>query len=249
MTAVKRFGPAAPIDFDPHDGVLLVDKPSGPTSHDVVHEIRRYFRIKKVGHGGTLDPSATGLLAILLGRGTKLSQQIMGSDKTYTGEIHLGINTGTQDADGEVLSEADASGVTEAQLTQAMNTLKGDIYQLPPMVSAIKIKGVPLYKMARKGLEVERKERLIHIYEFRLTDYEAPIGAFRVRSTKGTYVRTLCFDVGRTLGCGAHLKSLRRTQSGKLDINDAYPLARILTWTPAELAKHVIPFQRFLTAK
>ncbi len=249
MTAPHRFGAPKPVSFEPYDGILLVDKPSGPTSHDIVAEIRRHFRIKKVGHGGTLDPAATGLLVILLGRGTKISQQIMGSDKSYTGEIHLGITTNSQDADGEILSENDASSVTEKDLQNAMNTLKGDIYQTPPMVSAVKIKGVPLYKMARKGVEVERKKRLIHVYEFKLTDYSAPIGSFRVKCTKGSYVRTLCHDTGHTLGCGAHLKSLRRTVSGTLNVEDAFDLSTILSWSINELTSHIIPFHTFMHAK
>ncbi len=249
MTTAQRYGAPKPIEMHPHDGLLLVDKPAGPTSHDLVADIRRHFRIKKVGHGGTLDPAATGLLVILLGRGTKLSQQVMGSDKGYSGQIHLGVATSSQDADGETISEADASSVTEAQLQQAMNTLKGDIFQLPPMVSAIKINGVPLYKMARKGKEVERKERLIHIYEFKLAEFVAPVGDFSVRCTKGTYVRTLCHDVGQTLGCGAHLCNLRRTSSGKLNVKDAFSLDTVLSWSPAELGKKIIPFQKFINTR
>lgn len=249
MSTAKRFAPPQPQEFAPHDGVLLVDKPAGPTSHDIVASIRRQFKIKKVGHGGTLDPAATGLLIILLGKGTKLSQQLMGSDKIYTGEIHLGITTHTQDADGDIESECDASGVTAEQLKAAMKPLKGDSYQTPPMVSAVKVKGVPLYKIARKGREIERKPRLIHLYEFKLADYHAPIGIFRVRCTKGTYVRTLCHDIGRSLGCGAHLKSLRRLASGDLNIQDACTLDQILEGSLSELHQKIIPFHRLAHVK
>ena len=153
---------------DPFDGILIVDKPAGPTSHDVVDCIRRRFALKKVGHGGTLDPAATGLLIILLGRGTRLSERFMSSDKTYEGTLRLGMSTDTQDAEGRPIREADPSGITQDQLLAEMGRFKGDLYQTPPMVSAIKQGGVPLYKLARKGQEVERQPRLIHIYEFRL---------------------------------------------------------------------------------
>ncbi len=242
----QRFGqPAPPRDTQPHDGVLLVDKPAGPTSHDVVHRIRRHFGIKKVGHGGTLDPNATGLLIILTGRGTKLSDRFLGSDKTYTGTLELGKTTSTQDADGELVSEGDSSCVTEEQLLAAMKALTGDSMQTPPMVSAIKVDGVPLYKHARKGKTVERKARLIHVYEFRLLQFRPPSADFLVRCTKGTYVRTLCADVGESLGCGAFLSALRRTRCGDLTIGNALPLDRILQMDLDELYGHIIPIGRF----
>ena len=169
--------PPPPPAFGPFDGVLLVDKPAGITSHDVVYKIRKGFGIEKVGHGGTLDPGATGLLVILLGKATKLSDRIMGGDKTYIGTLRLGASTDTQDSDGEITARGDPSGVTPEALAAAMAELTGDIYQTPPMVSAVKKDGVPLYKIARKGGEVEREQRFVHIYEFSATQSPSPAGS------------------------------------------------------------------------
>ena len=210
------------------DGLLLVDKPSGPTSHDIVAQIRRRFRIAKVGHGGTLDPMATGLLVILLGKGTKISDRVMGHDKTYEGTLRLGLETDSQDADGRIVAEKDAAAVTAAQVEEQFKLRLGDQMQLPPMVSAIKIQGVPLYKLARKGETVERQPRLIHVYRFELLDFAPPDVRFRVECTKGTYVRTLAHDVGQALGVGAHLVALRRTKIGQIDVAQAHPLAELL---------------------
>src|SRR5262249_46762353 len=192
-------------EFSALDGAILIDKPSGPTSHDVVDAIRRKFGIKKVGHCGTLDPNATGLLIVLLGRATKLSEKLMGDDKVYSGWLKLGAATNSYDADGEVVSTHPVPPLTLAQLNEAAEGFLGDQMQPPPMVSAIKVEGVPLYKLARRGVEVERKARLIHVYSFRFSDYEEPFARFRVGCTKGTYVRALAHDLGRKLGCGAHL--------------------------------------------
>lgn len=226
---------------DPFDGVLLIDKPSGPTSHDIVDCIRRHFRLKKVGHGGTLDPAATGLLVIMLGRATRLSERFMSSDKTYEGVMKLGVTTDSQDADGKILSETDPSGVTRERLEQEMATFQGDLYQIPPMVSAVKIAGVPLYKMARKGQEVERKPRLIHIYAFQLRDFTSPRASFVLRCTKGTYVRTICHDIGEHLGVGAHLEQLRRTESGGFTVAQAITLDDLLKRETLQLMDVVIP--------
>lgn len=231
---------------DPFDGILLVDKPAGPTSHDLVDRIRRHFRLKKVGHGGTLDPAATGLLIILLGRGTRLSAKFMSSDKTYEGTLRLGISTDSQDADGNIIREADPSGVTLERLTAEMARFRGDMYQTPPMVSAIKIGGVPLYKLARRGQEVERQPRLIHLYEMRLTDFTPPRASFVLRCTKGTYVRTICHDIGESLGCGAHLEQLRRTESGELQVSRAIPLDKLLALQQIQLLDVVIPLHAFM---
>ena len=210
------------------DGLLLVDKPSGPTSHDIVAQIRRRFRIAKVGHGGTLDPMATGLLVILLGKGTKISDRVMGHDKTYEATLRLGIETDSQDADGQVVAETDAAAVTAEQVAAQMKARLGDQMQLPPMVSAIKIQGVPLYKLARKGETVERPPKLIHVYRFDLLDFTPPDVRFVVECTKGTYVRTLAHDVGQSLGVGAHLVQLRRTKIGQLDVANAFTLDNLL---------------------
>src|SRR5882724_11158300 len=233
-------------EFTPLDGALLIDKPAGPTSHDVVDAIRRQFQIKKVGHCGTLDPNATGLLVIVLGRGTKLSEKLMSSDKVYEGSIKFGETTDSHDADGELISSLPVPPVTLAELNELAEGFTGDQMQMPPMVSAIKKGGVPLYKLARKGVEVAREPRLIHIYSFRFSDYQQPIGHFSVACTKGTYVRSLAHELGQKLGCGAHLANLRRVQSGKFDVADSIPFEDALGLSTAELEKRVIPFLKLI---
>lgn len=213
---------------DPFDGILLIDKPTDWTSHDVVAKIRNYFKFNKVGHGGTLDPLATGLLVLLIGKGTKLSDRIMGGDKTYEGTMRLGVTTNSQDRDGDVLEEKDASHITREQVEAAIQNYLGDIEQIPPMVSAIKKDGVPLYKLARQGKEIEREPRKIHVYSFEVTRFENPLVDFRVKSTKGTYVRTLAHDVGHDLGVGASLDALRRTESGPLSLEKAHTMEELL---------------------
>jgi tRNA pseudouridine55 synthase len=229
-------------NFDPFDGAILVDKPAGPTSHDVVDAIRRKYRIKKVGHCGTLDPGATGLLIIVLGKATKLSEKLMSDDKVYEGAMKFGETTDSYDADGELISSLPVPPMTLDELNEAAASFIGDLMQTPPMVSAIKKDGVPLYKLARKGIEVERPARLIHIYNYRFSQYQEPIGEFKVACTKGTYVRSLAHDLGQKLGCGAHLKTLRRSVSGKFDVKNALPLEEILKLSSAQLENRVIPF-------
>ncbi len=229
-------------DFSALDGALLIDKPSGVTSHDVVAAIRRKFGIKKVGHCGTLDPNATGLLIIVLGRATKLSERLMSDDKVYEGTIKFGESTDSYDADGEITASLPVMPMTLEQLNEEAATFIGDQMQVPPMVSAIKKGGVPLYKLARKGVEVEREPRLIHIYNFRFTSYVEPLGTFKLACTKGTYVRSVAHDLGQKLGCGAHLATLRRSVSGKFDVTDAKTLDAILNLSTAELEKLVLPF-------
>ena len=228
--------------FDALDGAVLIDKPAGPTSHDIVDLIRAHFRIKKVGHCGTLDPNATGLLILLLGRATKLSEKLMADDKTYSGWIRFGAATNSYDADGEITQTHPVPPLTLEQLNELAATFVGDQMQTPPMVSAVKIDGVPLYKLARQGLEVERKPRLIHIYSFRFLDFQPPDARFRVACTKGTYVRTLAHELGLKVGCGAHLATLRRGNSGKFAVADAIPLEDLLKFNETQLAQHVIPF-------
>ena len=228
--------------FDPLDGAILVDKPAGPTSHDVVDNVRKHFAIKKAGHAGTLDPAATGLLLVLLGRGTKLSERLMSDDKVYSGVMKFGETTHSYDADGELVASLPVPPMTLEELNSTADIFVGDLMQTPPMVSAVKKDGVPLYKLARKGVEVERKPRLIHIYSFRFTNYEEPFGSFRVACTKGTYVRTLAHDLGQKLGCGAHLATLRRIVSGKFDVQDAIQYEDLLHLSVSELQKRVIPF-------
>src|ERR1700677_926577 len=235
-------------EFSALDGAILIDKPAGPTSHDVVDAIRRKFRIKKVGHCGTLDPNATGLLIIVLGRGTKLSEKLMGDDKVYEGTMKFGIATSSYDADGEILETKPVPPLTLDQLNTLAGEFIGDQMQVPPMVSAIKKDGVPLYKLARKGIEVEREPRLVHIYNFRFANYTEPLGEFKLACTKGTYIRSLAHDLGQKLGCGAHLTALRRSASGKFDVADALPLDAALKLTSPELEKRVLPFLKLMVA-
>jgi tRNA pseudouridine55 synthase len=229
-------------EFSALDGAILIDKPAGMTSHDVVDAIRRQFGIKKVGHCGTLDPNATGLLIIVLGRGTKLSEKLMSDDKVYEGTIKFGEATDSYDSDGELTSSLPVPPMTLDQLNEEATTFIGDLMQKPPMVSAVKKGGVPLYKLARKGVEVEREARLIHVYNFRFTKYDEPIGTFKLACTKGTYVRSIAHELGQKLGCGAHLATLRRSVSGKFDVADAKPLDEVLRMSTSELEKRVIPF-------
>lgn len=229
-------------EFTPLDGAIVIDKPSGPTSHDVVDAIRRRFGIKKVGHCGTLDPNATGLLVIVLGRGTKLSERLMSDDKVYEGTIKFGESTDSYDADGELTGSLPVPPLSLDELNELAASFIGDQMQIPPMVSAVKKQGVPLYKLARKGIEVEREPRLIHIYNFRFASYQEPLGRFRLACTKGTYVRSIAHELGQKVGCGAHLQDLRRISSGKFEITQGLPLEEVLKLTAAELEKRVIPF-------
>ena len=225
-------------------GVLLVDKPSEWTSHDVVNFVRRRFEFDKVGHCGTLDPAATGLLVLVLGKATRLSEKLSGQDKSYAGTMRLGIETASQDRDGDVTATRDASGVTREALEQLCRRFTGQLQQTPPMVSAVKINGRPLYKLARKGLVVERAARAITVHEFNLGVFTPPDVEFQVSCTKGTYVRTLCADIGTELGCGAHLHGLRRLRSGKFSVENAWTLETIKTWSRDELLTHMLPLLR-----
>ncbi len=232
--------------FDALDGALLIDKPAGLTSHDVVDFVRASFRIRKVGHCGTLDPHATGLLVLLLGRATKLAEKLMSDDKVYEGTLQFGAETDSYDADGSVTATSAVPPLTLARLNETAAGFLGDLMQLPPMVSAVKVHGTPLYKLARKGLEVERKERLIHIFTFEFTDYAEPVAWFRVACTKGTYVRSLVHDLGRKLGCGAHLRNLRRLVSGRFDIADAIAFEDLNALDLKTLQERLIPFVRLV---
>src|SRR5947209_7786422 len=233
-------------EFTALDGAILIDKPSGPTSHDVVDAIRRQFRIKKVGHCGTLDPNATGLLIIVLGRGTKLSEKLMSDDKIYEGTMKFGETTNSYDADGELVASLPVPPLSLEELNEATAAFIGDQMQTPPMVSAVKIAGVPLYQLACNSMEVARESRLIHIYNFRFSQYEEPIAHFRVACTKGTYVRSIAHELGQKLGCGAHLATLRRIASGKFDVAQSIPLDEVLKLTPRELETRVLPFLKLV---
>ena len=238
---------AASVPAADPDGVLLVDKPAGMTSSDVVVAVRKMFRLKKVGHGGTLDPAATGLLVLLVGRGTRLSERVMAGDKTYEGVLRLGRSTTTQDAEGEPTGGSDPSGVTEEALRALVAAeFAGDVLQTPPMVSALKKDGVPLYKMARRGEEVAREPRLVHVFSVDLLSFGIPDTSFRVRCSKGTYVRTLCHDIGAKLGCGGHLAGLRRVRCGAFRVEDAIPFADLKTLPRADFAARLRPLSALL---
>lgn len=223
------------------DGVLLVDKAEGMTSHDVVALVRRKLDIKKIGHCGTLDPIATGLLLLTIGRGTKIQDLLMAEDKVYAGTLTLGASTSTQDRAGEVIETRPVpADLSEDQIRAAFEKFRGDFYQLPPMVSAKKIQGVPLYKLAREGKVVEREPRLVHVYSYSLDRIALPDIDFTVHSSKGFYVRTYAHDIGDLLGCGAHLKALRRTKSGRFDVDLAISVAQIRDQPREEVVARIL---------
>ncbi len=206
------------------DRLFVIDKPSGLTSHDVVDHVRRALKMRRVGHAGTLDPSATGVLLVLTGRATRLAQFLVETEKEYAGTMMLGVATDTQDADGKVIATADSAGIDKAQVESAFAAFRGDIDQIPPMTSAIKQGGQRLYALARKGITVERKPRRVRIERFEVTTFAPPLVGFEVVCSKGTYVRTLAADVGERLGCGAHVSELRRTRVGPFGADVSIPL-------------------------
>ncbi len=222
------------------DGVLLVDKAAGMTSHDVVALVRRRLQIKKVGHCGTLDPIATGLLLLTLGRGTKIQDLLMSEDKEYAGTLRLGVTTATQDREGEIIQRRPVPVLDESIVRDAFEKFRGDFYQMPPMVSAIKKDGVPLYKLARQGKVVEREPRLVHVYRYSIGRIALPEIDFSVVCSKGFYVRTYVNDIGETLGCGAHLQSLRRVKSGRFDVAGAITVEELRTVEPKAILDRIL---------
>src|SRR5438046_6716645 len=222
------------------DGALLVDKAAGMTSHDVVAIVRRRLQMKKVGHCGTLDPIATGLLLLTLGRGTKIQDLLMSEDKEYSGTMILGQTTDTQDSAGNVTQERPVPPLDEATVRAAFEKFSADFYQMPPMVSAIKQGGVPLYKLVRQGKTVEREPRLVHVYRYTIDRIASPEIDFSVVCSKGFYVRTYAHDIGAELGCGAHLYSLRRVKSGRFDVANAISVDQIKNGDPSEIAARVL---------
>jgi tRNA pseudouridine55 synthase len=222
------------------DGVLLVDKAPDMTSHDVVAITRRRLGVKKIGHCGTLDPLATGLLILVIGRGTKIQDLLMAEDKEYVGTMKLGQVTDSQDADGEVTETREVPPFERAQIEAAFDKFAGDFYQMPPMVSAIKKEGVPLYKLARKGKTVEREPRFVHVFAREIIGVRPDEIDFRVVCSKGFYVRTYAHDIGMELGCGAHLKNLRRTKSGRFSVDTAMPVSELQRATPAEIVPRIL---------
>lgn len=217
------------------DGVVLVDKKAGITSHDVVERFRRKSKIKKVGHTGTLDPMATGLLVLCAGKTTRLQAFLMGMEKTYEGTIQFGWATDTYDATGEAAGEAVEKNVEGLDLEPHVAKFRGEIEQMPPAFSAKKIDGVRAYELARKGEEVKLQPKRVTVYEFEILEVSGSTAKFRVRSSAGTYMRSLAHDVGQSLGVPAHLKELRRTRIGNFDVADALPFDKLAESGPEVL--------------
>jgi tRNA pseudouridine55 synthase len=211
------------------NGFLIIDKPAGITSHDVVAIVRRILKQKKVGHTGTLDPFATGVLPVALGEATKIIPYLDESVKEYRAIMRLGVSTDSQDLTGKIVQQKDEGSITEARVLEAFAAVTGSISQVPPMFSAVKQGGVPLYKLARLGEEVERSPRQIIIHSLSLNHFQLPFVTFTVRCSRGTYVRTLANDLGDSLGCGAHLVELRRTRSGSFTDDKALELEYLQT--------------------
>lgn len=206
------------------DGILVINKPAGITSHDVVDAVRRRFNIKRVGHAGTLDPMAIGVLIILIGKATKSSIRFMHEDKEYVATLFLGKQTDTQDSSGRVIGERSIDRLDIDSVKKALNSFLGEIEQIPPMASAKKYKGKKLYQLARKGKSIPRKPCRVKIHEIELLDLNLPEVLFRVRCSRGTYIRTLCEDIGKALGYPAHMSGLLRTASGRFSLEQARDL-------------------------
>lgn len=209
------------------EGILNIDKPRGRTSFSIVALVRRLSGERRVGHAGTLDPEATGVLPVCLGQGTRIIQFFADAAKTYRAEIELGVATDTYDASGKVTQRKDASGITLAQLESALTAFRGVIQQTPPMYSAVKYHGQPLYKLARAGIEVERKSRPAQIYRLEIIEWQSPIFTLEVDCGKGTYIRSLAHDLGQALGCGAYLKNLIRLRYGLFDLKDSVSIPEL----------------------
>lgn len=209
-------------------GILNINKPRGITSHDVVLKIRKVFPGLKVGHGGTLDPQATGVLPIFVGRATRLTAQVTNQDKEYEGEMVLGVKTDTQDVDGKVTERQEVKDITPERLREVFAKFQGEIEQIPPMYSAVRINGKRLYKLARQGQTVERMPRKVQVFWFKILEIDLPRLSFALACSKGTYVRTLCSDIGEVLGCGAYLSRLNRLRTGNFHLNQSVELEAFL---------------------
>ncbi len=229
-------------------GVVIVDKHQGVTSHDIVFKMRKLFGTRSVGHTGTLDPMATGVLPILIGRATKASDLLSAENKAYIAEITLGITTDTEDTSGKILSKCDTLP-TKEEFFDACCRFVGDIMQTPPMYSALKVDGKKLVDLARQGIEVERQARTIHISSImpRVIDEANGIYEIEVECSKGTYIRTLCSDIGASLGCGASMSALRRTKSGNFTIKSAYTIDQIEKMTLEERLSLIVPTEELFS--
>lgn len=224
------------------DGIIIVDKPSGLTSHDVVLFVRRRFGEKKVGHTGILDPMATGVLILVLGRETKRASILIDHDKEYQALMCLGKETTTQDREGKTLSEKDITHLREDRVLEVLSGLKGEISQIPPMVSSRRYQGKRLYELARRGIEVERQPKNIWIHDFKVEWINLPFISFRLNCSKGTYVRTICHDVGKLLDVGGHLYALQRTRSGPFELRHAIPWSELTQMNRGDLKCKLMRF-------
>ena len=231
----------------PVHGVLLLDKPAGYSSNQALVQAKRLLNAQKAGHTGTLDPFATGLLPLCFGEATKFSQDLLDADKTYEATVQLGVQTTTGDTEGEVIAEQPVVCDRE-QVEQALSAFRGPIQQIPPMHSALKRDGKPLYEYARAGITLERPARDVTIHSLELLAWESPLLTLRVRCSKGTYIRTLGEDIGRVLGCGAHLRQLRRTAVGSLAIERATTLDQFAALAPAARAAALAPVDALLAS-
>ena len=231
-----------------YNGILLLNKEPGFTSHDAVAKLRGILRFRRIGHAGTLDPMAQGLLVMLLGKATRASEYASGAEKEYIADFILGVETDTQDTTGNVLAEAPVD-VTESQLRQALSSFEGGYDQVPPMYSAIQKDGVRLYDLARKGKEVERESRFIALPLLELLSFDPPRGKLRVRCSKGTYIRTLCHDLGQRLGCGGAMSALTRVQAGDFSLEDALTLGEVEQLVKeGTLQQHILPVDRLFAS-
>jgi len=233
------------VHFDPIDGVVLLDKPPGLSSNAALQHARRLLQAEKAGHTGTLDPLARGLLVITLGEATKFSADLLEADKCYEARLALGATTSTGDAEGEIL-ERRAVDVSRSQLEAALVSFTGRLEQVPPMHSALKHQGQALYELARRGLQVERAARAVWVHRLWLIEWDPLQPLVGVDSSKGLYVRTLAEDLGRFLGCGAHLRALRRTSVGRFDLSDAIGLDRLEALTLQERRTRLLPVDALL---
>ena len=231
---------------DPMSGLLLVNKPKEWTSHDVVNFARRRFNFKKVGHCGTLDPNATGLLVLVVGHATKASEMLAGEDKTYVTTMKLGSETSSHDGEGDIIKESPWDHITEDQVKEVINSFVGPQEQIPPMVSAVKKGGKKLYELARKGIVIERDPRPITIHSIEIGKINLPEVEFTVRCSKGTYIRTLCHDMGIKLGSSAHMSELVRTESGGFSLDNSYEIEDMKEWERDTFLENMIQLRDFI---
>jgi len=231
------------------DGILIVDKPGGITSYQVVAKVKKILKATKVGHGGTLDPLATGVLPIFLNRATKLVPFLMNGTKMYRATLRLGINTDTQDREGKITAESSYIPADHQLIINTFNSFKGTIEQIPPMFSALKVHGTPLYKLARKGIVIKRKSRTVNLHKIKVIDISLPHVTFEVCCSPGTYIRTLCADIGIKLECGAHLVELERLQSGSFLLSDSMNLDQLNIFAKQDLlAENLFPLSESFKA-